>query len=314
MEAALNERHGLIEYHLRDGTPVALRPLVPDDREGLREGFAHLSPRARRQRFFRGLNSLSEEELDYLTILDQVDHVAWCAIDSAREGFPGMGLGRFVRESDDPTIAEAAVVVLDEYQGHGLGTLLFATLALRAEAVGIRAFHAVVLPDNDEASHWLRGLGATMHYDGLVCDFRLRLVEDVISSLPSDSRSQEMSPPVLPRSALVKAPAPLLQFHPPRAKKRPKRKRGEVPPDGASESRAWFDQVRRDLRPYFLDGAVEPLELAVEVQASSASIDAVPVADISPKTSLSPNNKPAGKPKYERPARSSKPGPEPIEK
>ncbi len=49
-----------------------------------------------------------------------------------------MGLGRFVREADDPTTAEAAVVVLDALQKRGLGTLLFAVLALRAEAVGVQ--------------------------------------------------------------------------------------------------------------------------------------------------------------------------------
>jgi GNAT superfamily N-acetyltransferase len=162
-----------IPLWLRDGTPVLLRPVVASDRARLREGFDRLSPASRFFRFFRDVNALSETDLAYYTDVDQRDHVAWCALDLARDGWPGLGLGRFVRDRDDPTRAETALVVVDEMQGRGLGTLLLAALTLRAEAMGVSLLRAVSLPANGPVCHWLHGLGADIHFNGLTCEYRI---------------------------------------------------------------------------------------------------------------------------------------------
>ncbi|MEA2283671.1 MAG: hypothetical protein QOK21_4278, partial [Solirubrobacteraceae bacterium] len=56
---------------LRDGSRIVIRPIEPDDRDDLREGFERLSPESRYRRFFSPVPRLSERHLDYLT---QVDH------------------------------------------------------------------------------------------------------------------------------------------------------------------------------------------------------------------------------------------------
>jgi GNAT superfamily N-acetyltransferase len=53
-----------------------------------------------------------------------------------------------VRLQSRPHLAEAAVVIADEWQGRGLGTALVKRLAERAREEGITAFTATVLTSN----------------------------------------------------------------------------------------------------------------------------------------------------------------------
>ncbi|HSJ44845.1 MAG TPA: GNAT family N-acetyltransferase [Euzebyales bacterium] len=137
-----------IETSLRDGTRVLIRMVDPDDREQFIEGFQRLSTRSRYLRFHSAIEELDDRQLDYLTRVDQVNHVAWVAIDLDHPEHPGIGVARFVRLHDEPTVAEAAVTVLDAYQGRGLGTILLAALADAARERGITTFRAYVLGEN----------------------------------------------------------------------------------------------------------------------------------------------------------------------
>jgi RimJ/RimL family protein N-acetyltransferase len=150
-----------IETTLRDGTRVRIRQVEPDDREDLVEGFDKLSTRSRYLRFHSAIEELSPAQLDYLTQVDQVDHVAWVAIDLDDPSEPGIGVARFVRLDDEPQVAEAAVTVLDAYQGRGLGTLLLQVLASAARARDIDVFRAYVLGDNRRMLSVLDRLGPT---------------------------------------------------------------------------------------------------------------------------------------------------------
>jgi GNAT superfamily N-acetyltransferase len=150
------------EYRLRDGTEVLLSPVLPEDRDRIRAGFHRLSPASRYLRFFAGTAELSDEQLRYFSEVDQVDHVAWGAVDPRVPGRPGLGLGRFARTEADPGRAETAVVVADEVQRKGLGTVLLAVLYLEAEIRGVRALTALVLPENHFALDWFLSLGATV--------------------------------------------------------------------------------------------------------------------------------------------------------
>ncbi len=115
------------------------------------------------------LPSLSEAQLDYLTKLDYVDHVAWLAV-HADKPEEGLGVARYVRAKGEPGVAEAAVTVIDEYQGRGLGTLLLALLAAVARAAGVQMFRAYVLQDNVRMRRLLEQLGAktTMESPGVL--------------------------------------------------------------------------------------------------------------------------------------------------
>ena len=60
----------------------------------------------------------------------------------------GLGIARYVRDRDRPETAEATVVVIDEWQGRGLGGLLLRRLSARARADGIETFTATLRTDN----------------------------------------------------------------------------------------------------------------------------------------------------------------------
>ena len=55
-----------------------------------------------------------------------------------------------------PDLAEAAILVEDEYQKQGLGTLLLTRLVEYAQAHGIRAFMAAVHHDNAQIMRFVR--------------------------------------------------------------------------------------------------------------------------------------------------------------
>ena len=111
---------------------------------------ARLSPESSRRRFFTPRFRLSDTELDRLTNLDGVNRYAIGATAvGADGGVEGLGVARYAREADEPRAAEAAVVVVDAYQGLGLGKLLLRRLAAAALARGIDRLRGIVLRDND---------------------------------------------------------------------------------------------------------------------------------------------------------------------
>ena len=145
-----------VRLALRDGSEVAVRAIRPDDRDAIVKAFEHLSEQSRYQRFMTAIDELSPSQLAYLTDVDHHDHEALVAIDPATGD--GVGVARFVR-LDDATSAEAAVTVIDEWQGRGLGVALCNLLAERAREEGVTKFTALLLASNDQMHDVLASLG-----------------------------------------------------------------------------------------------------------------------------------------------------------
>lgn len=133
-----------------------MRAIQPGDREAIRTAFARLSERSRYQRFMTTVNELTESQLNYLTEVDHRDHEALVAFD-ARAG-EAAGVARFVR-AEHRGSAEAAVTVIDDWQGKGLGTALCNLLAVRAREEGIERFTAILLASNRQMQEVLSSLG-----------------------------------------------------------------------------------------------------------------------------------------------------------
>ncbi|HSK57699.1 MAG TPA: GNAT family N-acetyltransferase [Actinomycetospora sp.] len=141
---------------LRTGDRVLVRSLRPDDEAGLGAMFDDLSNSSRYQRFLAGKPSVSARALRRLVDVDHRDHVALVAV--APDGEDGgdsdggakvIGEARWVRDEGDPTLAEMAITVADDWQQRGLGTALADDLARRAVEEGVDRFAAEVLTDND---------------------------------------------------------------------------------------------------------------------------------------------------------------------
>lgn len=148
------------EVALDDGTRIRIRPIRPDDKEALARAAERASPETRYRRFMGPVDKLSDAQLRYLTEVDYVDHFAWVALNLDEEGAPGVGVARYVRDKDDPSAAEAAVAVVDDHHGRGLGTLLLEALALQAAENGIKRFRGVALASNEQIHELLRHVGA----------------------------------------------------------------------------------------------------------------------------------------------------------
>ena len=144
---------------LRDGREVLLRPLDSDDKELLQGAMSRMSPESRYRRFFGPHDQLTERELAYLTEIDHHDHEAVAAIDP--DTGEALGVTRFVRIDHDSDRAEAAVAVVDDWQGLGLGRALLEQLSARARQEGIQHFVALVQAENERAVSALSGLGPT---------------------------------------------------------------------------------------------------------------------------------------------------------
>jgi RimJ/RimL family protein N-acetyltransferase len=128
---------------LRDGTPVHIRPIRPEDDHYLVDVFKHLSPQSVYQRFFTALPELSPGMARYLANVNYTNRMALVA--EAR-GEP-IGVGRYERTSD-PHVVELGLVVVDQWQGRGLGRILLREIVKAAVSRGIRRFRADVLSEN----------------------------------------------------------------------------------------------------------------------------------------------------------------------
>jgi GNAT superfamily N-acetyltransferase len=141
---------------LEDGSTVLVRPVHRDDAALLEEGFSRLSAESRRLRFLADKSRLSPAEVRYFTQVDHHDHEAIGARDTV-EG-RGVGIARFIRDREDPELAEVAVAVVDDWQHRGLATVLLRHLFTRAREEGIRRFSALVAEDNEGVAALLQDL------------------------------------------------------------------------------------------------------------------------------------------------------------
>jgi RimJ/RimL family protein N-acetyltransferase len=89
--------------------------------------------------------------------VDFVNHVALVAEIDEDGRRKIIGGGRYI--VSEPSEAEVAFVVIDAYQGQGIGTLLTRHLAVIARAAGLRELTADVLPENAPMQKVLRNFG-----------------------------------------------------------------------------------------------------------------------------------------------------------
>ena len=134
-----------LTVRLKDGTPILVRPLLPEDRDGYSTELRGLSQDSLRRRFFSP-GSPSQAMVDYLLDLDYVDHFAWVVLDGVNHR-RGLATARFVRLPRGDQ-AETAFTTVDRAQGRGIGTFLLGALGVAAHEAGIVELIGHVLEDN----------------------------------------------------------------------------------------------------------------------------------------------------------------------
>lgn len=165
----------LEEHWLADGEPLIIRPIRPSDATAHEAFFRRLRPEDVRLRFFATVRALTPEQIARFTQVDYQRSMAFIAVREATG--ETVGVARLVRE-DDPAVAEFAVTVQPDMQGHGLATRLMHRLFDWAVDHGVRVVIGDILAENAVMLDLVRHLGFTLRHsptDAAIIEARLVL-------------------------------------------------------------------------------------------------------------------------------------------
>jgi GNAT superfamily N-acetyltransferase len=151
---------------LRDGRSVWLRAVRPSDAAASGRFFEALSMTARRRRFHGAVNALPAAALAAMTNPDPWRELVLVAEPLAADADDGgarlVGEARFAIDGGDPHVAEFALAVADEWQGHGLGRRLLERLVVEGRRRGLWRLHGDVLVDNAPMQALMNAVGADL--------------------------------------------------------------------------------------------------------------------------------------------------------
>ena len=180
-----------------ESTFYRLRPIRPDDAARLIEFHRHLAPHSVYLRFFSFHPTLSEAEVQRFTCVDYINRLALVAEIDGRL----IAVGRFDSKPGDSE-AEVAFVVADEYQHHGIGSLLLDELAEAARARGITTFRAETLGENhtmlDVFRHAGFCLASSVEYGTVTLRFPIEPTEKYRAALAERESRRHLAPAAQP--------------------------------------------------------------------------------------------------------------------
>lgn len=108
---------------LRDGTPVTLRPIRPEDEPLWHRLLSECSPESIRLRFRSMFKEMSHEHAARFCFMDYDRELAMVAEITTEDSRQLIGVGHLLCDADH-TKAEFAVLVPDTWQRHGVGSLI----------------------------------------------------------------------------------------------------------------------------------------------------------------------------------------------
>jgi len=131
---------------LSDGSPIEIRALRREDEADLLAAIEKTSAQSLQRRFFAMKRHFSDKERAFFMDIDFKNHVALVALaEEAGRKVIGGG-GRYI--VFEPGRAEMAFVVVDAWQGRGVGSILMRHLIKIAGGAGLQELTAEVLPEN----------------------------------------------------------------------------------------------------------------------------------------------------------------------
>jgi acetyltransferase len=145
-------------WSLRDGTPLTLRPMRPDDAAALGTMLRALGPASCRRRFHGTVKVTSPGWLARMTQINPQRE--WALVLVHTQG----GLEQIVAEARlclgaEPGRAEFALVVAEGWQGRGIGRRVVHALIEAAAQRGVQRLHGDVLAENLPMLALMQSLG-----------------------------------------------------------------------------------------------------------------------------------------------------------
>ena len=179
-----------IRSHLRDGTPVIVRPVRPDDARYADAFFHWLSEETKYMRFMYPVKELTPDILSGVLTQQGLQRVALVVEPAqavAGNPTPAVGIGRYV-PTEDPAVCEVAITVGDPWQGRGVGRAVLTRLLALARRGGYATMSAVALTTNSKMVGLARAFGFEIHSEpGGITTMRKSLVRGAARS----KRAQE---------------------------------------------------------------------------------------------------------------------------
>lgn len=160
---------------LSDGTQIEVRALRREDESDLLAAIEKTSARSLQRRFFVMKRHFSDKERAFFMNIDFKNHVALVALAEQAGHRVISGGGRYI--VFEPGRAEMAFVVVDAWQGRGVGSILTRHLIKLAGDAGLRELTADVLPENAAMLRVFRKFGfrPVSHRDPQTVHLQLRL-------------------------------------------------------------------------------------------------------------------------------------------
>lgn len=183
---------GIIIELPNDGR-VRIRPIRVEDMAGLQAAYQQLSEQSRYFRFFNSRSQLSDGLANSLTDIDHENHFAWAVFDPERpsdinepSGYP-VASARLIRDQD-PTSAEAALAIIDDYQRQGIGRFLIDLLLATAADKDITTLRFEILRQNRAMIGLIGSMGAEggpVPGDPSIVEYRLPVPASEETALPA---------------------------------------------------------------------------------------------------------------------------------
>lgn len=147
-------------HELADGTSVSLRLTRPTDASRVRAFLETLSEPSRHRRFLSGMGEVPDSIVRHFTFYEPRERLMLAAT------APSDGTEAIVGLADvallDTGLAEIAVVVGDEQQGKGVGSLLCEAVASLALQRGATHLKATMAADNHAMLRLMERIGPTV--------------------------------------------------------------------------------------------------------------------------------------------------------
>ncbi len=144
---------------LRDGRPILLRPIRPEDEDAHQRLMARMTPEDIRLRFFRHITTFEHVEMARLTQIDYDREMAFIATALGADGKPEtLGVVRTITDSDNEE-TEFSVLVLSGLKGQGLGRILMEKMIRYCRGRGTRYMVGQILAENTGMLRLARVLG-----------------------------------------------------------------------------------------------------------------------------------------------------------
>ena len=147
---------------LRNGHPVFVRPIRPEDQTLYRAFLARVSKKDLRLRFFSSMRVFTDAFVARLTQIDYARAIAFVALD--RQTGELMGEARLHADANHER-GEYGILIRSDLKGQGLGWELMRLLIEWARTEGLHVIEGQVLCENDSMLAMCRELGFTVGPD-----------------------------------------------------------------------------------------------------------------------------------------------------